>query len=202
VPGGELRLAGVIDRLDTGPQGAAGVTDYKLGQRRIDWRLVLAGAQVQLFVYLLAVEGQSLNQAGMEALRPLRADYQPLEPRWRDDGSADFEPRGVGAEVTDDEAAANPLLAGALSETRRVLEELASQLTGGAVSPAPLRQAGSGGYNACQNCAYRAVCRFDPAAGDPYRLLPGVKSSELAKRLAAGESFPGSARVELEAACG
>src|SRR5690606_22309473 len=122
-----IRISGFIDRLDVDSESRATVIDYKLGGRRQQWNRLLAGYQLQLFVYMLAVRGRSV--AGSAALEAANAEYQPLEVQWDKDGYADFEPtqalRPAGRVREEDAPAIQQALHDwALSETRRVLLEL------------------------------------------------------------------------------
>jgi ATP-dependent helicase/nuclease subunit B len=59
------------------------------------------------------------------------------------------------------------------------VRELASAILRGRVSVAPYRRGTT--ETACRWCDYRAVCRFDPTAGDDYRRLPWPDASEVWK---------------------
>ncbi|HCJ09900.1 MAG TPA: ATP-dependent nuclease subunit B, partial [Clostridiales bacterium] len=63
--------------------------------------------------------------------------------------------------------------------TRLRIRDLASGILRGRVSVAPYRRGTA--ETACRWCDYRAVCRFDPTAGDDYRRLPWPDVSEVWK---------------------
>jgi hypothetical protein len=151
----------------------------------MDWASFLAGAQIQLFVYLLALETWREN-FGRE-LRPGLAEYQGIEPRWSGE-EADFRPVRVPPKGLDDAA----LLERLLSETRRIIAELGSSLLAGEISPRPLRYS-DGRWPPSIDAAYRAVSRFDPLVDTHSRtMLPGG-ARILLPAIAAGEDFGGSA---------
>ncbi len=53
-PGGEIRLHGVIDRIDANPQGQLRVIDYKSGGSHLTAQDLLEGRRLQLPIYALA----------------------------------------------------------------------------------------------------------------------------------------------------
>lgn len=192
--GGELRLSGYIDRLDLNAAGQASVVDYKLSSRDVDWPQFLAGRQLQLLTYLLAVDGQTLpRQSSVGALQAVRADYSPVEPVWsgRDSG---FTVHSVPPELK--RQSSQEQLAGlvpqAMAQARRILRELGERILAGEITPRPLSDA-AGRWTACSECSYRALCRFDPLAGGRYREMRSESSSVLRDRIAGGEDFAGSA---------
>ena len=187
-----VELHGVVDRLDLGPDGGATVVDYKLRGARVNWARFLAGQQLQLPAYLLAVG--TPGAAG--EVRPVAAEYQPVEPRWQSNGEADFAPQRVPpvmkkAEQQDRLAG---LLPEALNHTQRIIGELAERMLAGEVGPLPLLSPREKGWTACGLCDYRSVCRFDPLAGERYRQASGRGDAELRDAIAAGGDFSGSAR--------
>ncbi|MCX7014863.1 MAG: PD-(D/E)XK nuclease family protein, partial [Candidatus Sumerlaeota bacterium] len=70
-------------------------------------------------------------------------------------------------------------LQAALGHCERLLRELARAMTTGAIDVAPYR---CGPRAACQWCAYRPVCRFDPRR-EPWRDLPNEKRAEMLERI-------------------
>jgi len=177
---GTLEVAGYIDRLDIGPHGEATVVDYKLGQRKLEPALLAAGVQLQLLVYLLAVEGQRLPPAASAdfAATPLAAyaaEYQPLELSWSKDRASNPAQRVPPSPKTrgrqPDAATASETLSQLLDSTRATLVRLAEELLQGDVRPYPLHEDKRNGYVACTFCDFRALCRFDPLAGDQYRVV-------------------------------
>jgi ATP-dependent helicase/nuclease subunit B len=193
---GELRISGFIDRLDLDGEGRATVVDYKLGGQKQLWNRLLAGYQLQLFVYMLAIRGHSV--AGSPALEPRDAEFQPLEVQWDSrDGRADFSAsqalRPAGRQTDNSENVRRRLHGWALDETRRVLGELGQRLLSGEVRAWPLEDGNS--WTACSNCSYRSVCRFDPAAGDTYRSMLPLGNQALQSLIMEGEpDFSGSAQ--------
>jgi|GEM_PF-4783195 len=190
-----VELHGVVDRLDLGPDGGATVVDYKLRGARVNWARFLAGQQLQLPAYLLAV--RTAGAAGeAQPVQAVAAEYQPVEPRWQSNGEADFAPQRVPpvmkkAEQQDRLAG---LLPEALNHTQRIIGELAERMLAGEVGPLPLLSPREKGWTACGLCDYRSVCRFDPLAGERYRQASGRGDAELRDAIAAGGDFSGSAR--------
>jgi ATP-dependent helicase/nuclease subunit B len=191
LPGGVLKLHGYIDRLDADAAGQARVVDYKLGARQTNWAGMLAGAELQLLAYALAVDAAQLEPE-TPALKAAGAEYQGIEPQWRK-GRADFSPQPVAPEAKQEalQQAVAGLWPRALEEARRVMVELGGRILAGEIAPLPLRW--GKGDAACAGCAYRALCRFDPLAGGRYRdALAG--NAGLRNAIAAGvRDFAGSA---------
>src|ERR671939_865119 len=147
--GGELRLAGRIDRIDAAPGGRdAIVYDYKGRSKPPSQARWLAEAKLQIGLYMLALP----HLTGMEAVGGL---YQPL-------GADDPRPRGLlraGAEqdlavvandrLPDDafEARLDEVLAAALEAVRAI--------RAGALEPRPDTCAWNGG------CAHPSICRCE-----------------------------------------
>ena len=86
------------------------------------------------------------------------------------------------------------LLPGALTLAERIILELAERMLAGEVGPLPLLSPREKGWTACGMCDFRAVCRFDPLAGERYRQASGRGDAELRDAIAAGEDFSGSAQ--------
>ncbi|MCB1220837.1 MAG: PD-(D/E)XK nuclease family protein [Planctomycetales bacterium] len=193
--GMRIRISGFIDRLDIDSESRATVIDYKLGGRKQQWNRLLAGYQLQLFVYMLAVRGRSV--AGSTALEAADAEYQPLEVQWDKDGYADFEPTQAlkpSGRVKEEDAPAirMALHDWAVSETQRVLLELGGRLAAGEVRAWPLSDGRS--FTACNGCSYRSICRFDPVAGDAYREMLPLGNQDIQKLILEGKpDFTGSA---------
>ncbi|MEZ5337414.1 MAG: PD-(D/E)XK nuclease family protein [bacterium] len=196
-----LRLSGFIDRLDIDSEGRATVVDYKLGARRQQWNRLLAGQQLQLLVYMLALRGRSIGNG--PRLEPADAEYQPLEVQWDRDEHADFSAspalKPAGRVKEEDAPQIHEALRDwALDETQRVLIELGSRLAGGEVRAWPLSDGRS--WTACNGCPYRSVCRFDPVAGDAYREMLPLGNQDIQNLILEGRpDFSGSALRSLAA---
>jgi ATP-dependent helicase/nuclease subunit B len=190
---GELLIGGRIDRLDIASDGKAWIVDYKLGPRSFSLRRFLAGADLQLPLYLLALEGRVLSVDGREhRLHPWQAVLQGIEPAVHD-GELDFAAQAVirpagslKAEVRSS-LEDGRLRAWMLEGARSIATRLGEALLSGEVSPLPLRD---GHWTACSGCPFRSVCRFDPLAGDQYRDLPATDTKALQEELAAGATPP------------
>lgn len=200
---GELVLSGKIDRVDIGGDGSAYVVDYKLGAKDVDWQLFLAGAQIQLPLYLMAVEGQSFSsapasQSGL-TMQASAASYAPIEPKWVKDEAAEVatlvsnpligKPKKNSKDSPVDNTAK---IQAVIAETRRVASELGQRILAGEFAPLPLRQPGGNKFNACRYCSFAAVCRFDPLAGGKHRPTVTGNKAELYKRITEGGGHCGS----------
>jgi ATP-dependent helicase/nuclease subunit B len=63
-PGGEIRLHGVVDRIDVNPQGELRVIDYKSGGAHLTAQDLIEGRRLQLPIYALAAtQALELGQA-------------------------------------------------------------------------------------------------------------------------------------------
>ncbi len=197
---GPIRINGFIDRLDSDESGNATVIDYKLGSRSQAWNRLLAGYQLQLFVYMLAIRGHSVN--GSPALEPADAEFQPVEVQWDSSGLADFSAsqalKPAGHRNNDTPENRRELHDWALEQTKRVLRELGGRLLSGEVRAWPLSDGRN--WTACNGCPSRAVCRFDPVAGDSYReMLPDGNQALQKLILEGSHDFSGSALGSLSA---
>jgi RecB family exonuclease len=147
--GGDVRLRGVIDRLDVDPEGSgrALVRDYKTGSARPEH----AGArweqdrQLQVALYMIAVR-QLLG------LEPVAGLYQPI-------GGGDLRPRGVFLEdapvpgnVVANDGRSREQLDQLLADAEARAHELALRLRGGDLKPCPQTCSRDG-------CRYPAICR-------------------------------------------
>src|SRR3954471_11661534 len=147
VAGGELRLAGRIDRVDTAPGGGGAIVyDYKGRSAPPSQAKWLAEAKLQIGLYMLAVP----ELLGLEAIGGL---YQPLgaeDPRPRGLLREDADP-GLDAVRTDrlDEAA----FEARLHEVRDAALEAVRGIRSGALAPRPDTCAWNGG------CAHPSICR-------------------------------------------
>jgi RecB family exonuclease len=144
---GDVRLRGVIDRIDTDGAGRAAVRDYKSGSARAEhpgarWA---ADRQLQVALYMLAVR-QLLG------LEPVGGFYQPL-------GGGDLRPRGayrddvdLGAGVVDRDQRSGDELGELLDDAARRAVELAGELRAGRLTPCPETCTRDG-------CAFPGICR-------------------------------------------
>ena len=181
-----LELHGFIDRLDTGPGGLT-VVDYKFRGGEVRWDRFLAGAQIQLFAYLLAARETPYDTDGGHDLDAV--EYQPIELSWKD-GLARFEAKSEPP--LREREKYEGLLENTLSEVRRVMLELSGRLLGGEIAPLPLSWQ-NGKTTACMYCDFRGLCRFDPQVGDSYREVIAERNNILRKQVLDGEDFTGSA---------
>ncbi|MGN6189849.1 MAG: PD-(D/E)XK nuclease family protein [Conexibacter sp.] len=145
--GSELRLRGVIDRVDLDRAGRALVRDYKSGRKGSGWPVARwrAEDQLQVALYMVAVR---------ELLRrePVGGVYQPLR-------GEDLRARGL----VQDDADTGELV---VDTDRRVREELEAELDAAAARACELAARLRGGElcatpETCSpnGCAYPGICR-------------------------------------------
>ena len=147
--GGELRLAGRIDRVDVAPGGAEAIVyDYKGRSKPPSQARWLADAKLQVGLYMLALP----HLLELDAVGGL---YQPL-------GAEDPRPRGLlraGADPELDAVSTDRLEAGPFEERlREVLDAALEAVRGirsGALEPRPQTCAWNGG------CAHPSICRCE-----------------------------------------
>ena len=143
----ELRLRGVIDRVDLDRAGRALVRDYKSGRKQDGWPVARwrSDDQLQVALYMIAVR---------ELLRrePVGGVYQPLR-------GGDLRARGVVAEDADTGTAVHERDRRAREELEAELDaaaaracELAARLRGGELCATPETCSPNG-------CAYPGICR-------------------------------------------
>jgi ATP-dependent helicase/DNAse subunit B len=146
---GELRLAGRIDRIDTGPDGREAIVyDYKGRSTPPSQARWLAEAKLQIGLYMLALP----HLLGLKAAGGL---YQPL-------GAEDPRPRGLLREDADPAlrvVRTDRLDEGAFdARLREVLDAALAAVRGirsGALEPRPDTCAWNGG------CAHPSICRCE-----------------------------------------
>jgi len=143
----DVRLRGIIDRVDEGPEGRAIVRDYKSGGARPEHQGArwATDRQLQVALYMLAVR-QLLG------LTPVGGFYQPL-------GGGDLRARGVyvegavpgGGRVAND-ARSQAELDAALEDARTRALALAARLRAGELEPCPATCSRDG-------CSFPGICR-------------------------------------------
>lgn len=143
----DIRVRGMVDRIDVDGAGHAIVRDYKSGGKRQAY----AGArwapdrQLQVALYMLAVRE-------LMGLEPVAGLYQPL-------GGEDLRSRGVfldgaavGASVVGTDARSPDALREVLDDARERAVELAARLRSGNLEPCPDTCSRDG-------CKYPGICR-------------------------------------------
>ncbi|MGZ4401166.1 MAG: PD-(D/E)XK nuclease family protein, partial [Gaiellaceae bacterium] len=143
----ELRVRGVIDRVDTDGQGNAMVRDYKSGrpstkQRGDRWS---EDRRLQVALYMLVVRE-------LLGLRPVAGLYQPLS-------GSDLKPRGVfvkeaqvGVPTKNTDAREPEEIEAVLDDAAARALALAQRLRDGELTPCPETCSHDG-------CAYPGICR-------------------------------------------
>jgi hypothetical protein len=145
--GDDVRVRGIIDRVDTDAHGHAVVRDYKSGGTRPEyqgarWTL---DRQLQVALYMLVVR----ERLGLE---PVAGFYQPL-------GGGDLRARGVflegsgvGGSVVANDARDQQELDDLLEDARARSVALAARLRAGELEPCPTHCSRDG-------CRYPGICR-------------------------------------------
>ena len=143
----DVRLRGIIDRVDEGPEGRAIVRDYKSGSARPEHQGArwAADRQLQVALYMLAVRR-------LLGLDPVGGFYQPL-------GGGDLRARGVylegtapGGGLVANDARDQAELDELLEDARIRALALAARLRAGELEPCPTHCSRDG-------CRYPGICR-------------------------------------------
>ncbi len=145
--GGDVRLRGIIDRVDADDERHAIVRDYKSGSARPEhqgarWQ---SDRQLQVALYMIAVRE-------LLGLEPVAGFYQPL-------GGGDLRARGVflrdgvpGDRLLANDARDPEELEALLEEARARALDLAGRLRAGSLEPCPSTCSRDG-------CSYPGICR-------------------------------------------
>jgi ATP-dependent helicase/DNAse subunit B len=143
----DVRLRGIIDRVDEGPEGRAIVRDYKSGSARPEHQGArwAADRQLQVALYMLAVRR-------LLGLDPVGGFYQPL-------GGGDLRARGVylegaapGGGLVANDARDQAELDELLADARTRALALAARLRAGELEPCPATCSRDG-------CSFPGICR-------------------------------------------
>ena len=143
----QVRVRGVIDRVDADDSGHALVRDYKSGAPRSDWPVArwAEDRRLQVALYMLVVS----ELAGLDVVAGV---YQPLR-------GEDLRARGVfvqgtplGAAVADRDARSASEVDDALAGAAARAIALAARLRAGELTPCPSTCSRDG-------CAYPGICR-------------------------------------------
>ena len=144
-----MRLRGRIDRVDIGPGGEAVVYDYKGGTGAAPAANWIADGNLQVALYMSAVERLLGLRAAAGLYQPLMG--RSLQPRGavdRDSGlELSFSPRDL---LDADE------LRDLIEHARAAARGVAEQAAGGRLEPRPATCSFKGG------CSYPAICRCEP----------------------------------------
>jgi ATP-dependent helicase/DNAse subunit B len=143
----DVRLRGMIDRVDVDGSGGAIVRDYKSGASRAEYSSARWSEDRELQVPLYMLAARELL-----GLEPVAGFYQPL-------GGDDLRARGafldgapVGSGVVTTDARSRPELDEALEDARSRAVALAARLRGGELTPCPETCSRDG-------CSYPGICR-------------------------------------------
>lgn len=196
--GCSIYLKGSIDRVDTSPDGAVRVIDYKTGQKEFDLSDLLDGMNMQMLIYLYTIikNGRELlsadRPAGVLYMRAARNADAGDKKYIKMAGLLDDDPdivRSMEADLSGRIVPAKMNKNGSFDAYSRVIPEsdfniifkfidmtlarLGGLITGGDISAVPLK---NGGKTACEHCDYASVCRMDDQ--DVYREHKELKISE------------------------
>ena len=143
----DVRLRGIIDRVDADAEGHAVVRDYKSGSARPEHQGArwATDRQLQVSLYMIAVRE-------LLGLEPVAGFYQPL-------GGGDLRARGVflkdaapGERLVGNDGRSPEELEDLLTEARGRALALAARLRAGELEPCPATCSRDG-------CSYPGICR-------------------------------------------
>jgi len=187
-PGANLGIEGRIDRIDVLPGGRAKILDYKSGSEKFSGADVKSGWQLQLMLYLKAIE-QSFDPVGVSYFRLFEPSIDLSDPNapttpedireaalteYRSDGIAlsdePDEPDGPDGPDAEGKPAKRTRAGEKIlsreefdelrAEADKRLAEIAAGLAGGEVPAAP-KKAGGDRVTACTWCDYKSICNFE-----------------------------------------
>ncbi|MDD5134166.1 MAG: exodeoxyribonuclease V subunit gamma [Phycisphaerae bacterium] len=207
--GEKLHLEGKIDRVDIVCKAGtnyAVVFDYKTSETAVSYSLLKAGLDLQLPIYLLALNGRGIDKH--KELVPLGAFYLPIQASYKNGVKEKRKPKGVfngeffnlidcetetgyssfyNFQVTKDNKQfgryeTSSLLYNAdfsklLSFTKNKLKELGGRITAGTIDINPYKYIKK---IPCTHCPYKPVCRFDWQMNE-YRNIEKFSKTEFFK---------------------
>ena len=170
-----LKVSGRIDRIDILPGGRAKVLDYKSGYESWNTANVKNGWQLQLMLYLKAIE-KKFEPSGVSYFRIFEPGVDITGPMARmtvyeiEEAVMDlYKSDGIAVEDTDETPKAKTgekiISKEEFDELRAGVEERLSEIAEGLVSgntPAdPKQKAGSERITACTYCEYLSICNHE-----------------------------------------
>jgi ATP-dependent helicase/DNAse subunit B len=143
----EVRVRGVIDRVDVGPDDRAIVRDYKSGAPGANWPVARwhLERRLQVALYLLVVR----DLAGLD---PVAGVYQPLRGEDLRARGAVRDGAGLGPEVHERDVRTAEEFSDELADAAARALTLAGRLRAGEITPCPQTCSPDG-------CAHPAICR-------------------------------------------
>jgi len=165
-----LDVSGRIDRIDVLPGGRAKVVDYKSGSEKWNAANVKNGWQLQLMLYLKAIE-KDYEPTGVSYFRIFEpridlsvkgapASYDEI----REAVSAKYLGDGValeGTEGTGEKVLSYDEFSELRAEADERLGEIAAGLARGETPARPKQKAGGENITACTWCNYRSICNYE-----------------------------------------
>lgn len=140
---------GSIDRVDTNSEGDLRIVDYKTGSKSVDLRQLIAGVQIQLFAYALALSKQEgspvVNDVGyVEALMaPRSSDSKKKAP-------FTYEPSKLNKED----------MSTAINHVEYLIKKSCEDISSGRADA----KVNSRDHNGCTYCPFKGVCGNNQAA--------------------------------------
>jgi len=171
-----LEVTGRIDRIDILPGGQAKVIDYKSGSEKWIDANVKSGWQLQLMIYLKAIErdhvpsGASyfrifeprVNLSEKDAPSTPEEISKKAEEQYRSDGIVRGDAEGGKAKTSSGEKILSDSEFDALMNVAgEQLEEIAAGLSRGETPARPKRKAGGDPVTACTYCNFRSICNYE-----------------------------------------
>jgi len=165
-----LKIAGRIDRIDVLPGGRAKVLDYKSGSEKWNAANVRNGWQMQLMLYLKALE-KYYKPSGASYFRifepnvNLSAPKAPVTSEEISEAVMD-EYKSDGIVAGDAAASGEKILSenefeDLRAEADKRLGEIAAGLSSGETPARPKQKAGGDNVTACTWCNFRSICNYE-----------------------------------------
>ena len=171
-----LKIEGRIDRIDVLPGGRAKVIDYKSGSETWSAANVKSGWQLQLMLYLKAIE-KDYEPYGVSYFRifephiDLSAKGAPVTPeeireaaseKYRSDGVVrGDESEGKGKTRSGEKTLSYDEFNALRAEAGERLAEIAAGLSRGDAPVQPMQKTGGDNVTACTWCNYKSICNYE-----------------------------------------
>jgi len=171
-----LEIAGRIDRIDVLPGGRAKVIDYKSGSEKWNAENVRSGWQLQLMLYLKALEdhykpsGASyfrifephINMSEFKSPPTPEEIREAAEKAYSSDGIVRGDTEEASSKTTSGEKTLSDTeFDGLRAEVDKRLFEIAAGLSRGETPAHPKQKAGGDNVTACTWCNFRSICNYE-----------------------------------------
>lgn len=204
-----VSLRGAVDRVDTYESGGKlyfRVVDYKSGVKEFKLDKVLNGIDMQMLLYMFAIEEKAQERYGREAIpagvmyvklnrgipagrggevKPIRREGAILRDmsiiEAMESGVKEYIPVRVNKDGSISEKYSTVLRKSEFdrvkTRVREILADIGETLNRGEIEPNPYDE---GGFKSCRYCKYQSVCAFDEArGGDSFRRLYEMKKEDI-----------------------